>query len=618
MRFVRFSAVTTAFALLFGGLLATGAAPASAAPALVIAKSSSYYIKVSSTAKTVSKGQSTTVGVKYVKRGALVPKGLLRLQHHVSGQWKSAQSVRIIDGRAQVRLKPSADKSYRLITTNGQVASSIIRVKVLPREYYIKVSSTAKTITKGEPATIGVKYVKNGALVPKGLLRLQHLVGGQWQTAQSVPIITGRAKLSLTPSQSTFYRLMTTNGKVASSTVKVVVVSAVPASFRINGSGYGHGIGMSQYGAYQMALEGNSAAKILKHYYTGTTVENFTTPAKIAVQIYGPEPYSFSGYADSTNSTTFSITPGKWSLRDAKGIRIAGGTEATKANLSIDSKGKVVAVISGAKVKDAKYTGSDLRLNWSSGAVAKIAGAHGTYKYGTLTATAINGRLNIINDLLFNTEYLYGIAEMPSSWGSGPGRAALEAQAITARSYALEKGKIRQAKCNCNLVDDVRDQNFTGWNKAGETAGSTNYGAIWRAAVDATVASTTSGATLTHAGKPIATYYYSSSGGRTANSEDVWFTALPWARGVDDAYSLKAPGNTMKTWFRTLTQAQAQKLFGARDISTIAVTSKYSSGQARTLTATSATGVTTTLSAKADNLRSKLGLPAAWITSITS
>lgn len=39
--------------------------------------------------------------------------------------------------------------------------------------------------------------------------------------------------------------------------------------------GYGHRVGMSQYGAQAMALEGNGYAQILIHYYPGTTLESW-------------------------------------------------------------------------------------------------------------------------------------------------------------------------------------------------------------------------------------------------------------------------------------------------------------------------------------------------------
>jgi stage II sporulation protein D len=40
-------------------------------------------------------------------------------------------------------------------------------------------------------------------------------------------------------------------------------------------TGYGHGVGMSQYGANAMAAEGADYQEILTHYYTGVTVETY-------------------------------------------------------------------------------------------------------------------------------------------------------------------------------------------------------------------------------------------------------------------------------------------------------------------------------------------------------
>lgn len=56
-------------------------------------------------------------------------------------------------------------------------------------------------------------------------------------------------------------------------------------SFVIDGSGWGHGVGMSQYGANGMALNGDSADEILKHYYTGTTIAARETGMNVRVLI---------------------------------------------------------------------------------------------------------------------------------------------------------------------------------------------------------------------------------------------------------------------------------------------------------------------------------------------
>jgi stage II sporulation protein D len=58
---------------------------------------------------------------------------------------------------------------------------------------------------------------------------------------------------------------------------------AAPSAFRFDGRGFGHGIGMSQYGAYGMALGGYSSSGIIAHYYRGATIAAAWLPETISV-----------------------------------------------------------------------------------------------------------------------------------------------------------------------------------------------------------------------------------------------------------------------------------------------------------------------------------------------
>jgi SpoIID/LytB domain protein len=115
--------------------------------------------------------------------------------------------------------------------------------------------------------------------------------------------------------------------------------------------------------------------------------------------------------------------------------------------------------------------------------------------------------------------YVRGVvsAEMPSSWPM----AALEAQAIASRTYALTSDA---GGSRFNVYSDTRSQMYLG--VAAETA-----------ATNAAVAAT-AGQVVTYAGKPAATYFFSSSGGMTENIEDSFIgsTPEPWLRGVTDQY----------------------------------------------------------------------------------
>ena len=63
------------------------------------------------------------------------------------------------------------------------------------------------------------------------------------------------------------------------------VAEAAPRSFTIVGGGYGHGIGMSQYGAHGMALRGASAGRIISFYYGGAQARPATLPATIRLSV---------------------------------------------------------------------------------------------------------------------------------------------------------------------------------------------------------------------------------------------------------------------------------------------------------------------------------------------
>ena len=68
--------------------------------------------------------------------------------------------------------------------------------------------------------------------------------------------------------------------------VAPTAAAAIPPSFVLGGAGWGHGVGLSQYGAKGMAEAGNTAAQILSHYYTGTTVAPLTDNMDIRVQVH--------------------------------------------------------------------------------------------------------------------------------------------------------------------------------------------------------------------------------------------------------------------------------------------------------------------------------------------
>ncbi|HQA77662.1 MAG TPA: SpoIID/LytB domain-containing protein [Propionicimonas sp.] len=383
-----------------------------------------------------------------------------------------------------------------------------------------------------------------------------------------------------------------------------------PAKFVIAGSGAGHGVGMSQYGAYRLARTGSSAEQILQYYYPGTTIGwTNNNPRTVKVQVLGPP-------VDKRKKATIKVKGGGFTVVDTAG-RVLLGTSSGKITLKV--KG------SGVTAKAGKKSLTASRLTVTTTGTATVTGAQGSYHYGNLQVTTIGKRLNVVNEVAMNTKYLYGLDEMPASWGNYGGAEALKAQAIAARNYVIKRViKLRETlgvdtgdpACDCHLFDDERSQNYTGWKKTGSSANQP-----WVDAVKSTITET--GVLILRdpsAGFAETPYFASTgfaAGAGTARNSDVFKAdPLSYLPGVADPYSALAPRNPYKSWKRTLTQKQAAKVFNLKSITKIEVAETYSGGLMKTLTATATNGRTVTLSKTSRAWMEVLAVPSPWLTSI--
>jgi len=582
------------------------------------------WISVGMGASSINAGSRTTMRIALYREGVL-SSGTVEVQKRASSSkpWRSVTKLKIpASGRLEVTVAPTTTTQYRLVRYS---ATSAVRTVVVDRDWSSLTFDTSSVATSTSSTTGRITWYAAGKKAT-GTVTLQQKVGsGKWSKVGSVKVTDGQGSVSVTPVTTRAYRVVAATSTSASRTVTVRTV--IPTRFRITGSGFGHGIGMSQYGAYAMAKAGKTVTQILGHYYTGVGLNYADLPTSpLAVQVYGPDSAN-SSYDDRTTSVSVTVTGGAWRLRSASGTTLVSGSSTAK--LAFKVKGEQVSVTYGGKT----YTDASLiRLHWagttyyqttsSAKPVVTVAGAQGSYRHGRLAVSAVKGYVNVVNDLDLGTEYLYGIAEMPSSWGSS-GSAALQAQAVTARSYALLKfqgGK--KSWCDCHILDDPRDQNFTGWKKENEGTDA-RYGKLWKAAVDRT-RNDTQGMLITYGGKPVQTHYYSSSGGGTLNSEDVWASKIAWERSVPDPWSLDpSSGNPNVTWTADLSQAAARTYFGLPNVVSIKVTQTWPGGAARTLKATAADGTTATRSEKSDTIRIGLNaiadgyVKAPWLKSFT-
>jgi len=293
-----------------------------------------------------------------------------------------------------------------------------------------------------------------------------------------------------------------------------VPVAAEAATVHVvRGAGYGHGIGMSQYGAYGMAQQGWSYKRILGHYYQGTQLGQAPSqPVRVLLQASDPF-VRFRGASRGPggpldSGVTYVARPasgGRLSLSRSGGKRV--GTY--DAPLRVSRNGKPLSLLGPAiqGVVSGRYRGAFDLYPGSSGGVT------------------------VVNALAMD-DYVKGVvaSEVPASWDAD----VLRAQAVTARTYALSTRKTGDI---FDQYPDTRSQMYRG--VTAETA-TTN------AAV-----STSAGEIVTYRGAVAATFYFSTSGGRTESIENSFIGAppRPWLKSVEDPFDDISPKHRWRVRF---------------------------------------------------------------------
>ena len=380
-----------------------------------------------------------------------------------------------------------------------------------------------------------------------------------------------------------------------------------PESFTLTGAGFGHGVGMSQYGALAMAKAGMDARAIVGHYYQGTSVDPVQDDVPIRVNLeYQKKHVQLRGEAvEGDGSVQANLGGNVVTAAPGEVFYFTGNAGAVQA-----------AKIAGGSRQELG-TFPSASITWSG--IANVVDRAGNfespghrYRYGTIeitpTGSGAQTRLNAVNIVRLRDEYLYGIAEVSSSWPD----AALQAQVLAARTYALSSmaAGVRGA-CNCHVDDGngpYSDQVFAGWAKQ-----SGPQGARWVNAVNATHVTPSTGLAILFQGQPIRAFYSSSNGGASQASVDEWGGDLPYVRSVADPWSL-SEDNPNRSWSVTIGQANMARAFGVGEVFKVDIVGRDPSGVARTVQATLANGSTATRTGS--QLRRALGLKSAFITSV--
>lgn len=387
-------------------------------------------------------------------------------------------------------------------------------------------------------------------------------------------------------------------------------IAAVPTApgpdITIGGSGWGHSVGMSQYGAYVMALQGFTSQQILQHYYSGTAVQadprtdddavvrtnlfvdkagvdgslRVDLTAQGARSTTAPPTSGVSLHFDDGQPDRDLPTNGSWWIshdpNNDQYVLHSGDGELSRApdtspvvvtpHPAGDNPGVLKVLNLADTVTDPTNAASVRR--WI-----------GTFAWGSLeiTSPASSGVMNpVIVQPLRN--YLYGIDEVPASWPT----AAVQAQVIAARTYTGPFLGAPKATGQWSLGATPKYQNYVGYYK--ERADS---GAKWVAAVDATTDQA-----ITYQGALAKAYYSSSHGlGRSENSEDSWAygSVVPYLRSVADPYSVAVnpatgkPYNPYASWTAVTSNAGLAGAMGLARVSNVTVLSRTTGGSPKVL-----------------------------------
>jgi SpoIID/LytB domain protein len=413
--------------------------------------------------------------------------------------------------------------------------------------------------------------------------------------------------------------------------------------FTFVGSGWGHGVGFSQYGAYgqSIAHPGRSGEDIAAYYFTDAEPASLTDLAlsddhltdgddplwvglaqNVSVLEVRPVDNAVDLCIGETCSSSLAAQPGQVWTYETSGDGCAWFLDGSV----VGAAGSCSASVrwpegAGVRVRDLSHT------PLICGSVAELSMCEYREGHLELRADPAGSGFHVVLAVGLD-EYLYGLRELPDSWLTS---SVNQAQAVVARSYAAveylsrEKPSLRTAStaglsatqqdlCWCHTYDDTRDQYYVGHDKA---VGAPH----WVDAVDAT-----RGRVLTYEGEGwewatedgiLQGFYSSASGGWTASNTVGFGSSVqyPYLLPVADPWALDpATGNPNIEWSVTFTSSQLAGLLGVDEVAeaTLISAPPYPAVRFATLKA----GVSGVVELEGSALRSTLGLKSPMVNSI--
>ena len=396
----------------------------------------------------------------------------------------------------------------------------------------------------------------------------------------------------------------------------------LPNAIVVNGRGYGHGRGMSQYGAYGWATNGSTWSDILNFYYggaTGNTIGSLADPAQMmTTYLSAMNDKSTSVVADASNAVFLQDpTPGRlwtslvaieisqriyrvWGSMERKcaittdpateGFTLIGDVETVASfttTVGADPAAEATAVIGLCEPR----TTTKNKIRYYRGEIRAVNNSSGANR--TINATNIES-------------YLRGVVprESPASWGNaagGLGMNALRAQAVAARSYSATENRYAGLARTC----DSQDCQVYGGSALRESVNG-EIVALEHPLTDQAIAETAGVVIMQPNGKPARTEFTSSNGGRTAGG------TFPAQVDLGDLAS--DPVNNLLVWTRIISAAQLMAKYPQIGTLTSVETTHDGLGGDWNGYATSVAinGTATSVIVKGYDFKSIFDLPAPW------
>ena len=334
-------------------------------------------------------------------------------------------------------------------------------------------------------------------------------------------------------------------------------------TFVISGRGWGHGVGMSQWGAYGYAKHGVSYDRILAHYYPGTKLTPSPVPRINVLLVEGA-------------SAVVVSSPDPFTVKSGDGVvrQLAAGNYGLDPSLAIQSNpAQPAEQLPGPLVFSPGKSPLWLKNPYR----------------GTFVVRSDGKKLSVTNSAPLES-YVRGVvsSEMPHDWPLE----AVKAQAVAARSYALA----HRRGGTFDVYNDTRDQVYGGISAQTPTGDQAVLG--------------TKGQVLFYAGKVAQTFFFSTSGGRTASVTDVFSSAkpIPYLVAVPDPYDTYSPYHTWGPVPVPATTASTQLA-----IPGVTGLKPVGAAHAKSFVVTGRNGPVTVASG---DVRRALGLRSTWLTKI--